>query len=80
MHTLRLFNSTYSSTKLIIARKWGAVSPSTCVGGRLAYAPGSLLASSQPAACAPTGNTCTLSLKLQNTENTELPGADMLLS
>lgn len=38
-HSDFLTNSTRSSAKLITARKWGAVSPSTCAGGRLVYAP-----------------------------------------
>lgn len=76
-----LTNSTCSSTKLVTARKWGAVSPSTCAGGRLVYAPeeASWQAAS-PAPVLPQENACTFSLKLQNIENIESPGADLLLS
>lgn len=80
-HPDLLTNSTHSSTKLITARKWDAVSSSTCEDRRLVYA--SQEASWQaasPAPVLPQENACTFSLKLQNIENIELPGADMLLS
>lgn len=42
--------------------------------------PGSFQEAASPVPFLPQENTCPFSLKLQNTENIKLPGADMLLS